>query len=799
MAVSTLLAFTGMTVSAQEEFSNVISSTVTKINNEKLVGDYSFVMHLSNTDYMTAEEWSEENQNYKWVNADEGRNDFSTVDLNENNLSNFPLNKHLDEYNFEQKILIDGVTLAEFKEQNPYILVGNMRERVDTLAISFQTPVLSEVTSVEILEGCQLPTLARACVGSRATSCIEITQGVKFINHNGTWTKYFEGYQEGKEYNGDENAFYLNNYTLYKEHPAVPLYAFTDFFIITPEVAGGLYDGYALASSGNTQKDYVAVLEFVNPIDVSLFNQLNLRMYSNHKRTIYAYNDEGISEGTLGIALESFTLEGGVFSTANLNTSLYADSDGMLRKIVFKFNEDGEPYVDKNGKHQYDANGNLERDQLFFISFNVSNRDTSELVTKDSLIIVENGDSYDLTFRFNRSGADTGVKLDTSKVVINGTSVKKLLAECKTAKAQWSTIGSIFQICVTVPKSYSGVAQIKNADNGYSSNSMGVVKGLVFPDGTVLNKSYTCHIYATEKFVDSEIETDYQKTEVMDVSYDFVKGSDNLHFKIHFDKKITASNYNHACEIERWRENDLASVNPLAYDKGMSNVFVKNGFKSSLLDNIVINGKTIGEWHAYEPTALTNIQTHYGQSGFEYVDVHFESHSQKSYAPLAEMVKNGNGITIEIREGLKFLTNCSVQKTQTFVLKNGVFVEQVASSTIRVFYDGKEVANGDSVTVKTVVCPSSVAVDGIDGYQISHVTDGNVTVFTVTYGEGQEFKFTVNEDSVAGQGQFGTSETDSQSSEEKKGCKSSVELPALGMLLLVAVAVVTLKEKRKYE
>ena len=125
MIASSVFAFATVTASAETEFNSVIESTVTRINNERGVSsDNSFVMHLSNTDYMTAEGW--DNTDYKWFNA-EGNSEYLEVDLNSNNLCNFPLDKNLDEYNFEQMVFVDGVPLSEYKIEHPYTLTGNMR------------------------------------------------------------------------------------------------------------------------------------------------------------------------------------------------------------------------------------------------------------------------------------------------------------------------------------------------------------------------------------------------------------------------------------------------------------------------------------------------------------------------------------------------------------------------------------------------------------------------------------------------------------------------------------------------
>ena len=342
LVACTSFAFAFIKAEAEDSFDFVYEARITGINNEQYVStNNSFVMHLSETDYMTADDWSAETNNYKWHNADEGTPEYENVDLLEYNLCNFPLDKNLEEYNFEQKILIDGVTLAQFKLAHPYRLIGNMRTRVDTLSISFDDPILKDVSIIEILEGCQFPTLARACKNEGLTSCILIENTVKYERKDGVWVTYFEGYSEGAQYVGDENSFYLYNEFTYKNHPVTPLTEFTNFFD-GRNVNGKFHYGKALASTSNTQKGYLAVLRFVNPISVEEFNQLDLTLYTNHKRTIFAYNANNITSSTLGNALESFTLDGGSYSTVSLSSSLYADADGMLRTIVFRFNEDGE-------------------------------------------------------------------------------------------------------------------------------------------------------------------------------------------------------------------------------------------------------------------------------------------------------------------------------------------------------------------------------------------------------------------------------------------------------------------------
>ena len=466
LVVSSICSFTSMIASAETVFDEVIETTVAKINNEKLEGDRSFVIHLSETDFMTADGWS--NSDYKWLDVG-GETGFESTNLKENNLCNFPLIIDLEKYDFEEKILFDGTPLSELKNTYPYTLMGNKNTRVDTVSIDFAEPVLANVSTVEILEGCQFPTLKSGYIGSETTSCIQITKSVKYVKNNvGSWIYYFEEYEEGKEYDGDEKVFYTSLEKKYKGHNAVPLSTFADTFKKHEILGGGVYRGLALASGGNTQKGYITVLRFVKPIDANEFSKINLRVYSNHKRTLYTYNDDNITESSLGETLEAFALDhGGVHTRITLTSSLYADENGMIDTIVFKFNEDGEPFVDENGNNKTDEDGNLIRDQLFFVSFNLSkDTENGDILTKDSFFIVENEDDYTAILRFNLSGETSDIQLDKSKVFLNGQTVAKTLSACKTATANWLKVGSFYQISVTIPKSYEGANQIKNADDG---------------------------------------------------------------------------------------------------------------------------------------------------------------------------------------------------------------------------------------------------------------------------------------------------------------------------------------------
>ena len=765
---------------------NVISATVTEVNNERLDNGASFVMVLSENDYMTADEWSD--KNYKWLNAEgvttlEGRAD---VDYSAWNVANAELDQNLDEYNFDDYIYVDGVSLAEFSQTNGYKLIANKRTRPNTLSLDFTPEILAGIEKIEIKKGCQLPTLAYGYRGIGEFSCIQVEESAIYENRNGQWFLSFAGYEEGVEYGGGKQNFQLSLEETFKGHTAVPLNAHTDFFKRF-EIQGEYLDTDALVSAGNTEKDNLMVLRFVNPIDTAQFNKLRLRVYINHQVDVLTYNADAVTSQDIGTALESFTVNGGQFTYLTLNSALYANDSGKLDTVVFKFVQDCQPQRNVNGEIIYEDAGKTKmiRDTFHFVSFRLEKEENAALVTEDSFMVVDNGEGYDLTFRFQKLGAAQSGALDTSKVLLNGCSFASILEECPDATAEWYSAKGIYQINAYLPKSYTGKAQIKNAEYGFVGNNMGVEKGLVFPSGEALEKSYTCHLYAGENLLDGDLVETYKPVSVERVSFYFIEGSENLNISIYFSGAITSSLYNHACEREEWREelNDK-----IGYDAGSSNVFISGGFKSSLLDCVVIGGRSVGEWHAYDAAALTCVQVFYG-TGLELnrMDVRFESATKSTYDQLYSLASDGNGLTVEVLSGLRFTTNVRTEKTQSFIMQDGKFIEQVGEKALHVYFDGREVQNGQEITVQTAVAKDSVSVTGAANYTVACEEKDGKKIYTVTYGENKSFRFIVTENIA-------------QKAEEKKGCSSALAFGAATATLLASAAWILLgKGGRKYE
>ena len=746
------------------------------------------------TDYMTADWSPENNASYHWYlkggdfgmpAGDEAKYDslggqLAYEDKDKYNMPNALLNKNLDAYNMGDYILIDGVPLKNYE----YTLFANRLTRVHSLSIELAngSTLFSTATNLEIKAGCTIPTLTYSYFGEGEPSALVIEEQQLFRAKNGGWVKAypFDGYEKGVEYDASERFFYLRPHgTSLKGHTEAETYAFTSIF----SERGWGDDGYAIASTEKTEKGTILVLDFVNPIDANQFGLIDLRVFSNTPRSFVSHNAYEITEDSLGVVVEQYSIPQQSFSTITLFSALYADENGMIDQLVFEFTE----------------NGNVDptQNQFFVGSFILRENTINSIVYDDSLLIQDLGDYYDLTLRFNKKGEFSGSEtVDTSKVLLNGVSVDEMNANGANVTAKWGAIQGIYQINVTVPKAYKGAGQLQNAEYNYTGTKVSVAKDLVFPNGDLLDRTYTCNVYAKESFVDYEFLKEYKNTQVVSVKVNIdANSANNIHFYIEFDQKICSQVYYHADDSEGWRETALDDVG--LYDKDFSKVYIAGGFKSSLLDNIMINGKTLGEWHAIDPYE-TCVFAHYAQFSPYTLDLSVDSRSEV-YQQLLPLFESGNDITLTIKEGMKFPTGIKTTADCEYVLENGVLISGSASGKIGVFFDGKPVQDGDVLKKDTEALESSVYVQGVSDYTVTKTTEGNVATFVVEY-NGQQLTFSVEQnvtwldpvDKV-------TQDADEDKKSSLFGCGSAISGGLIGGSVLIAFAASGLMRRKKDE
>ena len=703
-------------------------------------GGTMLLLYLSETDYMTADEWSTENNDaYKWVNQ------LSYADRKNFNVCNAVLDKNLGAYNYAENVFIDGVALKEYS----HTLVANRYTRVDSLGILFSADVLSSVSQIEIKAGCQFPSLTHSYFGESYV-CLETQEELVFTYRNGNWAKGhpFDGYEGDVEYDANERHFYLRSEgSTFKGHAEAASFEFTDVF----SVNGWGDDGHTLASTANTSEGTLFVADLVHPIDTSVFNTINIRVFSNVPRTFATHNASEIEVGTLGEEKQTFSIVGKKFTTISLPTALYADENGKIERFVFEFKD--------NGSEDHTQN------QFFLGSFTCLDN------------------YYHLSFPLHIQGELTGEEvLDESKILLNGESLSSINSLGNYVKAEWTTVDGYYQINVKVAKTYTGKGAVKNADLSYTGNNIQALQGLTLPNGEMLDRSYTYRIYEGECFVDYEMIDEYDEVCVTDLQVRIEPTSnDNIHFLIVFDKKITNAPYYHACETEEWRDKSLIVFKGM-YDEDVSTAFVSGGFKASFYDNVLINGISVGEWHAIDELP-TCVHVHYGQTNLYTLDMSIDSYSEM-YGPLYEAYKNGEDITIEIKSGMKFTTSAKTERDYKFVVNGTSISTETEPQALKVFYDGKQVSDGDTLLTTTKAMESNISVQGVDGYTVTKTTEVNKVSFTLTFANGETFVFAVQENIT------------NEFPKEKKGCSSSITAGNV-LLTLSALAFVAVFARRR--
>lgn len=741
------------------------------VENLEIPADNTIIFYLSETDFITAE--FDENDNtaarYKWVDT------LAYEDRFEYNVHNALLDKNASEFNYTEYITIDGEPIKNMVHQ----LSANKFQRIEGLGLSFfgdDTYILSTATEIFIKAGCTIPTLARGYFGVEEPSAIVIEEDTMYRKREGAWVKSyaFDGYEEGTVYDANERLFYKRlNTNSFHGYTEAPTCEFT-----TGYAAVGDMD-FVLTSTIDTKAGNLFILDFVNPIDTTVFGGINLRFYVHEPRTMVTYNANGVSSESLGPVLENVTTAAG-WTYVPLMLPLYADENGMVDRLVFQFTNEGDLV-------------NTYRNQVAIGEFYLTCEQVNTLLYDGSLMIADNEADYGLTFRFNKKGDFTSETLDYSKVAINGKTLAEINEEGDFVTAKWISLQGIYQINITLSKQYQGEAQIKNADVGYACNAISVMNGLSFPNGEILDRTYHYHLYRNftdnlifedEVVIDYETNQTFEETKPTGLSWNFNQAANgNIEMLLSFDKKITNRMINHVCEPEVWRETILGG-NGL-YEASYTEVFIAGGYKSSLFDSVILNGMSVGEFHARN-NHQTCVFVHYGQSGFNTVGINIESHAP-AYAELKTLFESGEGVTIEIKSGFKFPTGVKTETNYVFKLQNGTFVLENNEETYPVYFDGTLVKNGDSLKVDYQALTSSVFVDGTS-FVVEQSKQDNVVTFKVKY-NGTEMTFSVEEN---------ITQSPDVNTGGGIGCGASLSLGG-GMALLSAAIVLTTKKRRKQD
>jgi len=279
-------------------------------------------------------------------------------------------------------------------------------------------------------------------------------------------------------------------------------------------------------------------------------------------------------------------------------------------------------------------------------------------------------------------------------------------------------------------------------------NCIGLKKGLEIPNGEKLSGNYNLHIYLTSNVTDIESETEYNPI-VVNKIFSRIDQNEDLMISVTFNNHITGSTIYYGCNPDAFNRKDLAVLNNSTttyYDPNVANAFISGGYKSSILDNLLINGSTIAEWLAKDKLAEssafnTAVMVHYGMEGSKVMTIVITKLST-----IGQQLKEkheSNDLNLTFKEGLKFSTGRECKSTSSYQYVDGVW-SLLPEGNFAVYYDGEKVEDGETISCEKAANVSNISVVGQGIYTIKEDVSGTSATYSIYEEEKKLVEFTVN-------------------------------------------------------
>lgn len=500
-------------------------------------------------------------------------------------------------------------------------------------------------------------------------------------------------------------------------------------------------DGYGLVAhrmdGKKIQKGNVMILEFVAPIPVNKFEVMNLTLASATQggANLEVYSVEEIQEGKMGPVRGRIAADFWAFKTNSIALASLANKEGYVEAIALKLVSD-------------------EVETFTVGGFSLSTMDS--LVEKngpdildDKIQVEETENAYNFYIEFNKAGsalsnADENTLKDM--ILLNDVPLSEINKDKTYVKVQWQQMGRYY-LYISVDKEYEGAGAIINRDKFLVGNCIKLKEGLEMPGGDKLSATYNLHIYLTSNVTDVESNTVYSPIEINKI-YSHIDQNGDLMISVTFNNHIAGSTIFYACNPDAFNRKDLAALNDSSvtyYDANIAKAFINGGYKSSLLDNLLIDGNTIAEWLATDklsesPAFNTAVMVHYGMEGNKVMTIIITDLSVIG-GELIEKHEN-NELSITFKEGLKFSSGKQVKDTSTYQYVDGVW-NLVPEGEFAVYYDGCEVKDGDVITCDKAANAANISVTGDGVYTIKESISGTKADYSIFEGDNELMKFTV--------------------------------------------------------
>lgn len=551
-------------------------------------------------------------------------------------------------------------------------------------------------------------------------------------------------YQLGVTYDVDENYVKLQNASSYKGLTVAPFGERTTFWSNEAKVDSD--EGCSVvahrADNSDLQKGDVMILEFVTDIAANKYEVLNLTLATAAETgaTFEVYNVYEIENGKLGPMKQRVKADFWSFKTNNIALESLADANGYVGAIALKLISDKAPTFSVGSFSLGTLESLVEKN--------------APQILDNKITVLETNDAYEFTIEFNRTGAFNGTyneKTVGELVSLNGVKLSDINKENSNVKLSMALMGR-YCMTLSVDKEYDGAGSVINADKHFVGNCVEIEKGFVLPNGEELTDTFAMHVYLVDSITDVIDNT--QKSAAIGINSlsSYVDENDNLIINVHFNNEITGNPLYYLCNPDSFNRKEVAKLNGEAvlYDANVAKAFIYGGYKSSLLDNMKINGNTLAEWLAMDELAGSHgynsaIMVHYGQMGNKVATIMIAAASEIS-RELNQSYEEGT-LEVTLNEGLKFPSGRGMGNNVTYRYSDSVW-NQVSSAEFAVYYDGQKVEDGDSLTVNNIVSANNITVLGEGEYHIEEKITGKKAQYTILEGDEELLQFTVEGEEV---------------------------------------------------
>lgn len=693
--------------------------------------------------------------------------DYPTVSGTDETTFNYEVSyDRLTSISFFEKVKVDGKTLQEIYngvDGNSTKYYINLFQVSNTFALHLPGYSASATLSEIVIEsGCQFPAY------NAENGCYTVSGDVRFVKEDGVWKQKLDYATSEVTVNGLIYGNWNLNYLL------ITLDG-TDY---PPNGGDPDLHNYKIDESVLASMDFLDKIR----LDGSTLREIYAKNASNTYRD-YVLNLFQM-HGTIGFPIPGY----------------YASS--VIKEIVIEkgCQFPSYEYVTKGGtarcfmttKEVIGVKGTDSSYTLFEAC-----DESKPAVLDDSITATVTSEGYQFDIRLNRTGeqpADAYVEDSAGECVsINGVTLAEINAEEKYATAKWQYLGGRYYLQIVLSAEYEGDAEILNEDDYFAGNYITLDRALTLPNGKALGTSFILHVYRTNsitEIVDEDLQEESICVENISAGYD-VNGDFNIW--ITFSEEISAGMRLFLASPDSFGKTQLKPMNSQSivyYDDELAKNFISGGYKSALLDKVLVNGVSLGEWLAYDSTPgyLTAVMVHYGQVTQKTMSIVCDLADDGSWATdifnsATEAYKNG-GLTVSVQAGMRFPTGKVTCTDADYQYINGAWKKK--TTEFGVYYAGKKVGNEQTVESEIRANLGDIHVEGNEAYTFEETRTGDVVRFIVKANGKQVFAFSVKE----------TIETSSDD-EQGFGCSATAQSSLAIGLAAFAIGAIALICKRR--